>query len=115
MAAVGHESLSGSRPGDSVGIALNFYVEPALVLPVGYLSGSPLSSSATWDGATFKSLGVTSGVYKWTWPVADAFDKDDSFTLIAVPEPSTWIMMLAGFAGLSLAAWIKGRAVKSAA
>jgi hypothetical protein len=31
---------------------------------------------------------------------------------VAVPEPSTWIMMLAGFAGLGLAAWTKDRAVK---
>jgi hypothetical protein len=24
---------------------------------------------------------------------------------VAVPEPSTWIMMLAGFAGLGMAGW----------
>jgi hypothetical protein len=84
-----------------------------IAVPEGYVSGDKLSSSSTWDGQTFKSLGVTPGVYKWTWGSgADA----DSFTLDAVvPEPSTWIMVLAGFAGLGLAAWRKGRAVKSAA
>jgi hypothetical protein len=84
-----------------------------IAVPEGYVSGDKLSSSSTWDGETFKSLGVTPGVYKWTWGSgADA----DSFTLDAVvPEPSTWVMMLAGFAGLGLAGWTKGRAVKSAA
>jgi hypothetical protein len=69
----------------------------------GYVSGSPLSSTSTWDNTTFSMLGATPGTYKWTWGSgADA----DSFTLVigiaAVPEPSTWAMMLLGFAGLGL-------------
>jgi hypothetical protein len=82
-------------------------------VPSGYVSGTSLSDTSTYDGATFASLGVTPGVYKWTWGSgtnADSFKLD----IVAVPEPSTWIMMLAGFAGLGLVAWSKGRAVKSA-
>jgi hypothetical protein len=38
-----------------------------------------------------------------TW----AATPDDSFTfdVVAAPEPSTWVMMLAGFAGLALAGY----------
>jgi hypothetical protein len=67
-----------------------------------YVSGSPLSDSATYSGQTFSSLGVTPGVYTWKWGTGS----NQNFTLDAVvPEPSTWIMMLVGFTGLSLAAW----------
>jgi hypothetical protein len=99
---------ASSGSGDKVG-----FEYPFIYVPLGYTSGSPLSDTSTYDNATFASLGVTPGTYKWTWGTGA---HADSFTLDAVvPEPSTWVMMLAGFAGLGLAAWIKGRAVRSAA
>ena len=51
-----------------------------------------------YDGQTFKSLGVTPGTYKWTWGTG----ANQNFTLVieTVQEPSTWAMMLIGFAGL---------------
>jgi PEP-CTERM motif len=69
-----------------------------LVVPVGY-SGAALSDTATYDSQTFSSLGATPGTYKWTWGTGP----NQSFTLVigtVVPEPSTWAMMLLGFAGL---------------
>ncbi len=77
-------------------------------VPAGYLSGGPLSDSATYDNTTLASLGVTPGKYVWTWGSgADA----DSFTLIAgaVPEPSTWALLLAGFGGLATVAYRRTR------
>jgi hypothetical protein len=71
---------SGSEDTVGIGDSDNF-----LAVPAGYVSGSPLADSATYDNQTFSSLGVTPGVYVWTWA-------SDSFTLdipaVAVPEPS---------------------------
>jgi hypothetical protein len=47
--------------GDFVGIRNRVGLSPGLVVPLGYSSGNPLSSSATWNNATFASLGVTPG------------------------------------------------------
>ncbi|HLX97622.1 MAG TPA: PEP-CTERM sorting domain-containing protein, partial [Roseiarcus sp.] len=70
------------------------------------MSGSPLSDTSTYDNATLATLGVTPGVYEWTWGTGP----NQNFTVDAVPEPSTWIMALAGFAGLGVAAWGARRA-----
>jgi hypothetical protein len=56
-----------------------------------------LSDTATYLNQTFNSLRVTPGTYEWTW----GSGPNQNFTLVAgVPEPSTWAMMLIGFAGL---------------
>jgi PEP-CTERM motif len=85
-----------SGSGDFVGMTAS----TDLYVPDGYVSGSPLSDTATYDGQTFSSLGATPGTYKWTWGTG----ANQNFTLVigtaAVPEPSTWAMMLLGFAGL---------------
>jgi hypothetical protein len=82
-----------------------------LGVPNGYVSGSPLSDAATYDGQTFSSLGVTPGTYEWTWGTG----ANQNFTLViaTIPEASTWAMMLAGFAGLGFATYRSSR--KSAA
>ena len=49
--------------GDRVGIIRTLDV----VVPSGYVSGTALSSSATWNSATVASLGVTPGTYVWSW------------------------------------------------
>ena len=50
--------------GDPVQIIPPFAV---VVVPVGYVSGTPLSDSATYSSQTFATLGVTPGTYEWTW------------------------------------------------
>ena len=65
-------------------------------VPRGYVSGTPLAGSDTFDNATFSSLGVTPGTYEWTWGTG----VDQNFTLeigtAAVPEPATWALLLGG-------------------
>ena len=86
----GTENAS-SGSGDLVGIINDQF----LLVPSGYVSG-PLSGSSTYDSATLSSLGVTPGIYEWTWGDGGA---DQNFTLQVqeVPEPATW---LAGFLAL---------------
>ena len=52
----GHSPANNS--GDTVGVDGNFNF---VLVPEGYLSGSSLSDTSTYDGATFASLGVTPG------------------------------------------------------
>jgi hypothetical protein len=100
----GGETLASSSSGDHVGLLDDLGI---LAVPQGYVSGHALSDSATYDNATFASLGVTPGTYKWTWGTGD---HADSFTLqIGVPEPSTWAMMLVGFGLVGFAAMRKGK------
>jgi hypothetical protein len=88
------DTFANSSSGDYVGI---FPETPTgtVQVPEGYISGSSLSSTATWDNQTFDTLGVTVGTYTWTWGSgADA----DSFTLDIVdpvPEPSSLLLVLA--------------------
>lgn len=76
--------------------------------PIGYVSGTNLSGTATWDNATFASLGVTPGTYVWTWGTA----AEQSFTLDvvnSVPEPAALsifgfgVLLTGAFMGLASA------------
>ena len=75
-----------------------------LFVPEGYVSGTALSNSMTFDNATFASLGVTSGTYKWTWGTGL---RNQNFTLIiggaGVPDGGSTVSLL-GFGLLGLAA-----------
>ncbi len=80
---------------------------PNIWLPSGYVSGTELSSSATWDNATFASLGVTPGTFVWTW----GNGADQSFTLdivrATVPEPAA--LGVFGFGMLMVGAFVSLR------
>jgi hypothetical protein len=100
----GGQTLSSSNTGGPVEISPRSF----LGVPSGYVSDSPLSETSTYLSQTFSSLGVTPGTYKWTW----GSGANQNFTLVvesAVPEPSTWAMLLLGFAGLGYAGYRKTR------
>ena len=98
----GSQTIASTGSGDMVGISEG---STALAVPSGYVSGSPLSDTSTYANQTFAKLGLTPGVYEWAWGPGT----DQNFTLhielgvVAAPEPSTWAMMLIGFAGLGYA------------
>jgi hypothetical protein len=80
--------LATSGAGDLVGIE----EESFLLVPQGYVSGTALSSTATWDNATFSSLGVDPGTYEWAWGNGE----NQNFTLeIHVPDRGSTFGLLA--------------------
>jgi hypothetical protein len=72
-----------------------------LGVPQGYVSGNPLSDTATWDSTTFASLGVTPGTYVWSWGTG----ANQNFTLqigpAAAPEPGTLTLLGAALASFA--------------
>ena len=57
-------TVASSGGGDWVSISGS---SPSLGLLHGYVSGNPLSNTATYDNATFSDLGATPGTYVWRW------------------------------------------------
>jgi len=84
--------FASSGSGDSVGI---FRANGTLAVPLGYISGHPLSDTSTYDNATLASLGVVPGAYVWTW---GSGAHADSFTLdiktASVSEPSGLLLLM---------------------
>jgi protein with PEP-CTERM/exosortase system signal len=99
----GFFTFASSGSGDEVAIfATDLFIE--LFMPQGYVSGTALSSTSTWNNATFASLGATPGAYVWTWGTGLA---NQIFTLqtgpAVVPDGGSTVSLL-GCALLGLAA-----------
>jgi hypothetical protein len=77
---------------------------PLVGLPTGYQSGSPISADMTLQNETIPDLTLIPGTYTFTIP-------NDTITLNieAVPEPSTWAMMLNGLAAFGFASYRRSR------
>jgi hypothetical protein len=95
----GFITFANSGTGDLVAI---FGLAFQLLVPDNYVSGSALSDSATYNNATFSSLGVTPGTYVWSW----GGGANQNFTLQIVgmaPVPdqgSTSLLLTFGLLGL---------------
>ena len=94
--------------GDFAGIFPVGYSAPYLLVRTGYASEDALFGTATYDNASFASLGVTPGTYVWTWGTG----ADQSFTLdigsvANVPEPGA--LGIFGFGVLLLGAFAERR------
>jgi hypothetical protein len=67
------------------------------VVPFGYVAGSSLISTSTWDSATLSSLGLTDGTYTYTLGAGDTF----MVTIGAsTPEPASLLLTGVGLLGL---------------
>lgn len=106
----GDITFASSATGDAVGVLPGGPWQPGdVAVPFGYTSDTALSSSATFDNATFASLGVRPGTYVETWGTGGA---DQRITLdiipsaVGVPEPAELglfglgLVLIGGFAGL---------------
>ncbi len=84
---------------------------PSLLLPVGYASGSALTSSATFPNTTFAALGFTPGTYTYTW--GTGANADSLVVTSVVPEPSTWALVGLGVGGLAVVTLRRRRAARA--
>jgi len=73
-----------------------------LLVPAGYVSGTALSGTSTFSGATFASLGITPGTFTYGWgtgATADSLTVQVGPAAAAVPEPGS---ALAGLLALGV-------------
>jgi hypothetical protein len=99
----GGEATSLVISGDSVLLSL----VDGLSVPVGYMSGDPLSNSATFANSSIASMGLTPGTYVYSWSTQSG---EDTLTVVvregavAVPEPASTLLFGAGMLGLAAVA-----------
>jgi hypothetical protein len=68
-------------------------------VPPGYVSGSALSGTSTWNGRTLSNLGLTNGTYVWSWT-------SDNVTVVIGSAHPTSIPTLSEFAFMFMASLI---------
>jgi len=99
-------TLASSGSGDLVAVTGFVGAGASFIdVPVNYVSGNPLSDNSTYDSATFASLGVTPGTYKWTWGTgahADSLTLDIVAPAAGVPEPASLALLAVALAGLGM-------------
>jgi hypothetical protein len=74
-----------------------------IYFPADYVSKTSFNSTATWNGQTLSTLGITPGTYVYSW---GSGGNADSVTLTAgaVPEPAEYAAVAGGLC-LAMAAW----------
>jgi hypothetical protein len=95
------------------------FIPGGLIVPAGYISGNPLSDSATYDGATLASLGLTPGTYTWTWLDSSGLNTAGSFEIDVLapttPLPAALPLFATGIGGLGLLGWRRKRKTQAVA
>jgi hypothetical protein len=102
----GSFTTASSFSGDHIGIIAS---QNLLNLPFHYVSETVLSNTATYNNATFASIGVTPGTYVWSWGTG----ADQNFTLKVVTATVPDSGSTFGLLFLSLAALFGVRRFRS--
>jgi len=68
-------------------------------LPSGYVSGNPISGTATWLNQSIASLGLTPGTYSFAAPEDEVLVNIEG----PVPEPASWALLLLGLGAIGIA------------
>lgn len=98
----GGTSVPSSSSGAAVflfGAGNDFWV------PVGYVSGSPLSATQTFTNRTFANLGLTPGDYVYTLLSGDTLTVRVGPAPAPVPEPASLFLLSLGLAGIGVRRW----------
>jgi hypothetical protein len=106
----GSSIFGSSGSGDLLGFE---EIISLLFVPASYVSGTALSGSATFDGQTFATLGLTPGTYVYKWS-SDSLTVKIGTASGVIPEPSTWAMMLLGFVSLGCIALRRRASMRAA-
>ena len=96
---------ASSDTGNYVGL---LYEANDINVPTGYVSGTALSDTATWNDTTLSTLGLTPGTYTYTW---GSGSNADSFVveIASIPEPSSMILLVLAIGVVTFGAWLRRR------
>jgi len=107
----GGTTFADANTGDLFGV-----FKSHLYVPQDYISGSSLLGTSTFSGQSLASLGLTEGVYTWSWGSGGNADSA-TLTISAVPEPGTWALAAGivslGFVGLKRYRKVRGAVSKA--
>jgi hypothetical protein len=95
-------SIPTSGSGDATLLDGNF-----IGLPVGYVSGTSITSTDTYSNTTISAMSLTPGTYTYTWGTGGP---DHTLALqIGVPEPSTALIAVFGAVAFIAYGWSRHR------
>jgi hypothetical protein len=100
----GNSFLASSSSGTVFGVGGS---SGDIALPTNYVSGSFISGTDTFSSTTLALLGLTPGTYTYTFGTGQDADRVvvNIGNVSAVPEASTWAMLLLGFTGIGFMAY----------